>query len=66
MFQTKTPVAVLAGMAVAGSILMAPGVVAAPTRGDRRGLGFQPTREVGEQQHPRFERAVGGGRLRAA
>ena len=33
MFQTKTPVAVLAGMAVAGSILLAPVVVAAPTGG---------------------------------
>ena len=33
MFQNKTPVAVLAGMAVAGSILLAPEVVAAPTGG---------------------------------
>ena len=33
MFQTKTPVAVLAGMVVAGSILLAPVVVAAPTGG---------------------------------
>ena len=47
MFQTKTPVAVLAGMAVAGSILVAPGVVAAPTSGIVAGWGYNGSGELG-------------------
>ena len=48
MFQTKTPVAVLAGMAVAGSILVAPGVVAAPTTGRAVAWGANGAGQLGD------------------
>ena len=48
MFQTKTPVAVLAGMAVAGSILVAPGVVAAPSGGIAVGWGSNRSGQLGD------------------
>ena len=48
MFQTKTLVAVLAGMAVAGSILVAPGVVAAPTTGRAVAWGWNVGGQLGD------------------
>ena len=65
MFQNKTPVAVLAGMAVAGSILMAPGVVAAPT-GATPWPGAVTAPGSWGTTAPLFECAGGGGHLRGA
>ena len=44
---SKTSVAVLAGMAVAGSVLVAPGVVAAPTAGRAAAWGYNGWGQLG-------------------
>ncbi|MEZ5157227.1 MAG: fibronectin type III domain-containing protein [Candidatus Nanopelagicales bacterium] len=48
MFIIKTPVAVVAGMALAGAILMAPGVVAAPTIGRAAAWGYNVDGQLGD------------------
>ena len=44
---SKTSVAVLAGMALAGSVLVAPGVVAAPTAGRAAAWGYNNSGQLG-------------------
>ena len=44
---SKTPMAVLVGMAVAGSVLVAPGVVAAPTSGRAAAWGYNANGQLG-------------------
>ena len=45
---SKTSVAVFAGMAVAGSVLVAPGVVAAPTAGRAAAWGYNLFGQLGD------------------
>ena len=47
MFQTKTPVALLAGMAMAGAIVLAPGAVADPTSGRAAAWGYNSYGQLG-------------------